>query len=532
MRYKHCLILFIFLASFLFFFTGCNKYVVIDKIEMVEDRTFEFEAGDYSFNGIKINVFYGNGDVKETELTDEMVPDVEKLKFYKIGEHEVNIIYNKRYQTTMKIKVVRHDFDEIYKLNDYICVYDGTPHKIELNYELPEGAKIDYLYGNTFTNAGEYEIVGVISKNGYNSKTLRATLTISKADYDLSDVVFLDKEVIYDGEPKSIAATNVPENIEVTYDIYNENKTIRMNNAINAGTYLVVARFSSTDENYNAIPDKEALLTISKATYDMSKVYLNNYTKEYDGDSYEAKLSNDSVLPTGVNVSYKYYNEENAEVLFPTNAGEYKIVASFNGNKTNYLDIEDMEAILTITKRVIRIKDNLTFDSKTVNFNRSVHSLEVIGNIPDSGELTYDNNDHTYAGEYKVIAHFRSKSVNETVDILEMEAFLIINRIRESVKVLNTETSEYEAITTNMIKITTDTETSKRDLSIVGLDTDKYSIYKYKFVDKESNLNVDIDDLVNGKVYEYEIVFSFVNEGENDSVILAPLSGDITYNNE
>ena len=532
MKYKQSLILFVLISCLLFFCTACKKYVVIDRIEMVDDKTIEFEAGEYSFEGIKINIFYGNGEIKESDLTADMIPDVEKLKFYKIGEHEVKVVYKNRYQTSMKIKVVRHDFDEIYELKDHTCIYDGRPHKIELNYELPEGAKIDYLYGNTFTNAGEYEIVGVISKNGYNSKTLRATLTIQKADYDLSEVVFLDREVTYDGEPKSITASNIPEGIEVTYDIYNQDKTIRMNNAINAGTYLVVARFTSSDENYNKIPDKEALLTITKASYDMSKVYLNNYTKEYDGEDYKAKLSNDSVLPSGVSVSYKYYNEEDSEVVLPINAGTYKIVASFSGNETNYYDIENMEATLTITKKIIHIKDNLIFDSKTVNFNRSVHSLEVVGSIPDTVELTYENNDHIYAGEYKVIAHFRAKTDNETVDVLEMEAFLIINRIRESVKVLNSETSLYEVVNASMIVISTDNETGKKVLSIKGLEEDKYSIYKYKFVDKESNQSLDIDNLQNGKVYEYEIIFNFVNEGENDSVILAPASGDITYTNE
>ena len=531
MKHKHLNILLLFLASFLFLLTSCTNYVVIDHIEMVNKETIEFEAGDYSFDGIKINVFYADGETKELDLTDDMVPEVERLNFYKIGEHDVNVVYMNRYQTTMKIKVVRHDFDDIYSLNSYTCTYDGKPHKVELNYELPEGAKIEYLYGNTFTNAGVYDVIGVISKNGYNSKTLRATLTIEKAEYDLSTVSFEDQEVTYDGEPKLIVAENVPDNIEVTYDIYNEEKTVRMNNAINVGTYLVVAKFNSNDENYENIPNKEALLTISKASYDMSHVYLNDYTKEYDGEAYEAKLTNDSVLPTGVIASFKYYNENNEEVLLPTNAGKYKVVASFTGNKTNYQDIENIEATLTINKRIVYIKNNLTFDSKTINFNRNVHSLEVVGNIPDTVELTYENNDHIYAGEYKVIAHFSSLNPNETVDVQEMEAFLIINRIRESVKVLNDETTEYEDITSTKILITTDAVTGEKTLSIKGLETNRYSIYKYKFTNKETNENVELSALQNGKVYVYEIIFIFINEGENDSVILAPVSGELTYTN-
>ena len=531
MKHRRHLILFLFLAGLIFLLTACNKYVVISKIEMVNKDIMQFEAGDYSFEGIKVNVIYADGDTKEIDLQDEMVPDVEKLKFYKIGEHDVTVVYNNKYQTTMKIKVVRHEFDDIYALNSYTCTYDGKPHKVELNYELPEGAKIDYLYGNTFTNAGEYEVIGVISKNGYNSKTLKATLTIEKGDYDLSSVVFENKEIVYDGEPKSITATNIPDGIEATYDIYNEDRTIRMNNAINAGKYLIVARFSSSDENYNSIPDKEALLTITKATYDMSKVSLDDYTKEYDGEDYQAKLSSESVLPSGVTVSYKYYNEEDKEVLFPTDAGKYKVVAIFTGNKTNYEDIDNIEATLTINKKVVQIKDNLVFDSKTVNFNRNVHSLEVVGNIPTSIKLTYENNDHVYAGEYKVIAHFESEDKNQIADITEMEAFLIINRIRENVQIYNGETSLYEEVTANKIIISTIGETGERTLSIKDLDLEKYSIYKYKFIDRDTREDVELSALQDGKVYEYEIIINFKDENENDSAILAPVRGELTYNN-
>ena len=40
-----------------------------------------------------------------------------------------------------------------------------------MNEELPEGAKIEYPYGNTFTAAVVYEVVGVITKSGYESKS-------------------------------------------------------------------------------------------------------------------------------------------------------------------------------------------------------------------------------------------------------------------------------------------------------------------------------------------------------------------------
>ncbi|MBP5407872.1 MAG: hypothetical protein J6Y42_01870 [Bacilli bacterium] len=527
MKHKKVLLLFLFVIGFIIF-TGCHKYVAISGIELVNKDVMEIKAGEYSFEGMKLNVIYADGEVKEIELTESMIPNVELLKFYKLGEHDVEVVYN-RYKTTMKIKVVRHDFDDIYVLNDYTCTYDGMPHRVELNYELPEGAKIDYLYGNTFTNAGEYEVIGVISKDGYNSKTLKATLKIEKADYDLSNVSFLDSTFTYDGEPKTIEATDIPEGIEVSYDIYNEEKTVRMNNAINAGVYKVVAKFSSTDENYNPIPDKEALLTINKASYDMSNVHLDDYEKEYDGIEYIAKLSNESVLPSGVNVTFKYLKDDDSEVLFPVDAGTYKVVASFVGNKSNYLDIPDITSKLVIKQRMINIKDGLVFDSKTINYDRNIHSLEVVGNIPASVTLTYENNDHADAGEYKVIAHFASNNHNEAIDVETMEAFLIINKIRENVKIYDEEHQEYVEVKPSDIIIKTDEVTNEKTLLINGLDLNKYVIYKYRFTDRETNEVTELASLVDGRIYNFEITINFVDEGENNSVILAPVSGEYTY---
>lgn len=517
---------------FIMFLSGCSSYRLISKIEMKDKETIQIESGDFSYDGIKVVVFYSGGDTREIDLTEDMIPEVERLNFFKMGTHDIKVVYNERYSTTMKVKVVRHEFDDIYELEGYTCTFDGKPHKLELNYELPEGAEINYLYGNTFTNAGEYEVVGVITKNGYNSKTLRATLVIEKAEYDLSTVEFNDKETTFSGEPILIEATNVPEGIEVTYDVYNEDKTVRMNNAINAGKYVIVAKFSNTNENYKPIPNKEAKLTINKATYDMSNVALEEAEKDYDGNSYVAKLKSGSVLPAGVIVEFKYYTEEGTEVLYPTDAGQYRMVAKFIGNKTNYEDIKDIEAGLTINQKVIKIKDKLTFESMSTSFDREIHSLAVKGTLPDGVDLSYENNNQIYVGEYKVIAHFTCQNPNETTDLARLEAYLIINKINENVLKYNEATEEYEKVSIEDVSIKVNEETGEKTVAIDNLDTERYSIYKFKFTDMDSEQTVDIANLQNNKTYGLEVNIRFVNDDEDNSVILSPVTGEFTYHAE
>lgn len=523
---KRTLILVLILFSITFaiaLFCGCSRFVVIEGIRMKDAETVETTIGDFSFENKKVVVLYQGGEQKEIDLTEDMIPVAERLKFYKIGEQEIKVVYNNRYTTTLKINVLRREFEDVYQLNGYVCTYDGNPHRVELNRELPEGARIDYKYGNTFTNAGTYNVIGVISKDGYVSKTLSTQLVIEKATYDLSEMKFENAAAIYDGNIKTIEATNVPEGVNVTYEIFDGD--IRVNNAVNAGEYRVVAKFDVTDNNYESISNRRATLTINKADYDMSKVKLNDYTKFYDGTEYVPSITSDSVLPQGVSVTYAVYRGENKAVS-NADAGVYRVVASFKGNAANYNAIEDKTATLTVNKRIIRIGDKVKFDDATVNFDRQVHSLAIEGELPSNVSLSYENNDQTYAGDYEVTARFSAISENETVDVEELHAFLIINTVRESVKINGHEVSDGD--------LTYNKDTYR--MVIVGLDTVTYGVRSLDFYDidamaSEERIEWSNPDyaLVEGKTYRYSIKFYYKDENVDRSVRLSTSSGTYTY---
>ncbi len=517
--------MFIVIICAIFALSACKNISAIQSIEIKGDEEIVVPMGEFSYEDKTVIINYANGTTEEIALSEDMIPEIERLKFFKYGDQEVKVVYDNRYATTMKIKVVRKTFEDIYQLNGYACTYDGQVHKVELNKELPEGATADYVYGNAFTNVGEYDVVCVLTKEGVESKTLRTKLIIEPAQRDESQIVFEDTTISYTGEPIAIKATNVPEGVDVSYVIYNGD--IKINSAINVGTYKFVARFTDSNENYKKIEDKEAYLTISKASYNMSTVTLEDIEKTYDGQVYTPSFTQGSILPEGVSASFKCLDEDGNVVSSNVNAGVYTIVATFTGNTTNYLPIDPMEATLLVSKRVIPIENVVTFESSTVYFDRNVHAVEVQG-TPSNVSVEYENNNQKYVGEYEVIAHFSATDDNYTVDIENLSAYLIINKIKEHVIIWDGD--EAKEVTPDRLNFIYENEV-RVGLEIQGLDTEVYVINYFAIYRQDSSIVAANEAFVDGTTYSYEIEFKFVDENENNSVILSTATGLYKYTN-
>ena len=164
---------------------------------------------------------------------------------------------------------------------------------------------------------------------------MTATLTINKATYDMSKVVFADKSVAYDGNAHSLEATNLPDGVMVTYI---------GNNQTNVGTYTVLAVFSGDSANYNPIANMTATLTVTQNK--VLGVTFDSHTVTYDGAAHSLTIEGN--LPHGIAVVY----EGNSQ----TNAGTYTVTAKFVGSNPNFEQLPDMTATLTIEKRELQIE--------------------------------------------------------------------------------------------------------------------------------------------------------------------------------
>lgn len=125
--------------------------------------------------------------------------------------------------------------------DDASYTYDGTQKSLTV-LGAPSDANISYT-DNTGTDAGTYHASVSVSKDGYNTWTGSATLTIRQAE--LGEFSFENKTFEYDGQSHSIVISgNVPKGEKVVYS-GGENG---LNAASSVGSYTITAKIGG--KNY------------------------------------------------------------------------------------------------------------------------------------------------------------------------------------------------------------------------------------------------------------------------------------------
>lgn len=290
---------------------------------------------------------------------------------------------------TLTIKKASYDLSGV-SLRDRTFVYDGSSHSLELE-GLPSGLSVAYE-NNGMTDAGIYTVKAIISGDSLNYhpiSPITARLIISKARYDMSQVVFRDEVLTYDGEAHSLKALNLPDGISVSYK--NNGKT-------NAGTYEVKAIFSGDAKNYEAIPSMTASLVIEKAYYNTENILFESKEVLYTGQPQSILATG---LPEGVTVGYTGNGV--------TAAGSYEITVTYQGDSENYHAIPSDTAILTI-KRSDLESMGITFPDGSFTYDGQPKELEILGQLPSDISVSYSGNGKTNAGTYEVTASFTTEN--------------------------------------------------------------------------------------------------------------------------
>ena len=111
--------------------------------------------------------------------------------------------------------VAKLDFEDA-SFEDATIVYDGQPHILGEVTGIPEGTNVSYQGRQEYTDVGVYQASAALSKEGYNTLTLNATLTITAASF--SGITFEDKTLVYDGLDHTLTCKNVPAGASVSYE--------------------------------------------------------------------------------------------------------------------------------------------------------------------------------------------------------------------------------------------------------------------------------------------------------------------------
>lgn len=366
---------------------GCEKKNTVLSVSLKDhtpDTVIEVAVGKFDYSAYTLVVTYDSGDVEELALTEEMVTQADLFKLYQVGEHDITVFYGE-HTYTFKVSVKRSTFDAVAFPESNIFTYDGAVHTVEVQGDIPANALVTYPGGNSFVNAGTYDVTAVVSCEGYVTAKLSTTVTIQRATYDMSGVRFDAKEYIYDGIAHSVAVSGtLPTGIAAPTYYIEGNKTA---SAVDVGEYTVKASFANPDPNYESIPDMLTTLRITPAVYELEDVDLvfknedgsviNASEKVYDGKGVSFEINNRSLIGSKLYVSYDARNEQGDPVTSFTNAGIYTVsmnVTLIEGK--NYQAIPPITRTFAIKKAKYDTSD-IHFDSALFTYDGTAHKILV-----------------------------------------------------------------------------------------------------------------------------------------------------------
>ena len=444
-------------------FVGCEKTDNVTSISVKDydgENPIETKIGKFVFVAHTLVVTRESGAKSEIALTEEMIDPADFFKFYQEGEHEIRVNYKKK-TCTFKISVKRLTFGELKLPQNNVFTYDGEVHTVEVQGDMPANAVVTYVGGNSFVNAGTYDVTAIVTCDGYVTVKLNTTVKINRAKHDLSGVKFESAEFDYDGQMHSIEISgDIPESVPSPVYYIDEMKT---SGATNAGTYKVVAKFPHSNANYDPIPDMEAMLVINPAEYTVDDVELvfkksdgktiDGNMKVYDGTEVHFDLNDYNNLSNKVSVNFTVFDSSDTPISISNKdtkmilAGVYKIVVDFKlSDSKNYKPIEPLVYQFEIRKAKYDMT-GVYFDNDVVVYDGKEHSLFVDVpathpiNIDDityeyylDGELLKDSEGNpvkavSEAGEYTVKAKFAVRDHNYE-EIAPLEAILRIEEAK------------------------------------------------------------------------------------------------------
>jgi hypothetical protein len=296
--------------------------------------------------------------------------------------------------------------------------YDGKEKNVKATLNHNE-VSLSYLPQQGYSKAGEYTItVNAVESKNYKQASKQIILKIKKAN---AEITAEDIQIVtYDGTLKNVLATLNHDETELTYS--------PQKGYTDAGEYTITIAAKTTD-NYNST-SKSVILRIEKAE---AEIFANEtQTFTYDG----------SVKNVKATLNHKEANLTYNPQQGYTEVGSYLITASA-AETNNYKKIS----------KDIRLKINapnsfpasVIMENKSFIYNGESHSLLVTG-LPESTQVTYENNEQVNAGSYLVIA----KLTHPNYGYAELTATLTIDKAKAIISADDVQTFTYDGSVKNV----------------------------------------------------------------------------------
>ena len=285
---------------------------------------------------------------------------------------------------TWRILKTSHDMSGVHWEGPEAFTYDGSPKKVELS-GLPEGVHAEYT-GNIAVDAGAYIArAAFVLDDPVNYEIpdpVEFSWEIRKADHDMSETVWTEDQLVYNGEEQNIHLTGVPEGVSVLYE---------GDTGLLAGEYTVRAEFCVEDlNNYNQMDPITRTWQIRKADIDVSRARWN-YSSPYiyNGTEKSVELKG---LPEQIETVT--YTGERA-----TNAGSYIAHAEFTYDTENYNPPVIEDCRWAILKANLKLRD-LHWDYEgPFTYDGKEHAVRIT-DLPANASVQYEGGSADKAGTH------------------------------------------------------------------------------------------------------------------------------------
>jgi len=255
-----------------------------------------------------------------------------------LGRKNYPAIYNpdenlyEDFSTVITLTTYKPDLDP----NDYAYpdIYI-TYHEGLVLSEIVLDENYKWLNDSQVLSSGDFDISAVYFHKNYDQYiNILIQVHIEKAEHDMSNFIFNDTKIVYDGKAHSIEWSSAPQGVNPKY--------VGDYQYTNVGLYQLEITFEIDSNNYKPIPNRVASLEISRTDYDMSTFVFVDQTFTYSGSP--VFLEGTGTLPKGVSID-EYIGNGN---IF---AGQYMVQIRFKQEDSlNYNLIEPMTAVMTIEK--------------------------------------------------------------------------------------------------------------------------------------------------------------------------------------
>ena len=256
------LLLCVFVLAVLFAVAACEpaKKDDGDKISSIaiEPASAALTVGEeLNYDDFEITVTYeGKKAPEKVKLTAAMISEDDKLSLSEIGTHSLTVNCMGG-TTTLQVTVNPLAMDVT--VENASAVYTGEPVLPSVK-GAPKDAKIEYtIYSGTSAveankvdeavDAGEYFVQIKISAKNYATVEKTATISIEKAQFDVSELIWSNTGYLYTGTEIQLAATceGMPEGISLNNFTAKDNQAVK---ATEKGYYEATANFTGSNKNY------------------------------------------------------------------------------------------------------------------------------------------------------------------------------------------------------------------------------------------------------------------------------------------